>query len=229
MQYLDTSNVTTMERMFDWGGNFLTKNDTITITGLENWNTSNTENMYRTFAYMGRNAKKWRIGDISNWDTSKVTTMENMFLYSAYSSDIFDIGNIGKWDVSNVESMKTMFNQVLYYGSRFYIGNLSEWDTRKVTDMSYMFASTAYTAEDFNIGTLNVYADNITSMFSSSKEANAIINIRSNPTSYSSAFSRYTSTYNSHIVVNYSSITTNIDAIVGTNYHNNVSKGSQLD
>ena len=67
-------------------------------------------------------------------------------------------------------------------------------------------------------------------MFYGCRFAKAILNIYSNPTLYSQAFSSAATATGSSIVVNYSSSTTNIDNIINaTMTSSNVTKGSQLD
>jgi hypothetical protein len=67
-------------------------------------------------------------------------------------------------------------------------------------------------------------------MFSYCSGANVTLNIYSNPTTYNSAVSRAALNSGSSITINYSSATTNIDAIVATKSPNsNVVKGVQLD
>ncbi len=232
MKYLDTSQVESMEDMFEftcYDNSGCT--DTFEITGLENWDTSNVTTMANAFRYTGRTVKKWHMSDISSWNTSKVTTMENMFLYAACYSDDFNIGNICNWNVSNVENMGYMFSWAGYNAKRFYIGNLINWDTRKVENMSGMFNRSSNSFyQEFNIGTLNVYADNIYQFLSGASSVNVILNIHNNPTNYSYALSSAATEDGTQITVNYSSTTANIDAIIATkSYNSHVVKGSQLD
>ena len=94
-----------------------------------------------------------------------------------------------------------------------------------------MFTEAGQNATTWNsIGTLKVYADNILDMFYNSPNANAILNIYSNPTSYVNAFYDASTVSGSSIIVNYSSYTSNIDNIMATKSSNsNVVKGVQLD
>ena len=126
--------------------------------------------------------------------------------------------------------MKFMFFSTGSSTSSWFIGDLSNWDTSKVTDMSNMFSYAGRNVTTWNsIGTLKVYATNISNMFYSSGKAKATLIIYSNPTTYANAFN-YTSTEaGSGITVNYSSTTTNIDAIIATKSNNsNVVKGSLI-
>ena len=67
-------------------------------------------------------------------------------------------------------------------------------------------------------------------MFFNSPNAKASLNIYSNPSDYTSAFDNAATASGSGITVNYSSATTNTDAIIATKSSNsNVVKGVQLD
>ena len=101
--------------------------------------------------------------------------------------------------------------------------------------MYQMFYQAGYNATTWNsIGTLKVYATYIYKIFYNTKNAKATLNIYSNPSSgtsgYDGAFYNAATTAGSGITVNYSSATTNIDAIIATKSSNsNVVKGVQLD
>ena len=227
---LNTSNVTNMDSLFYNTGYPQMQLDTFIIRGLDKWNTSNVTDMSNMFKYTGRSADNWIIGDISNWDTSKVTNMHNMFERAAYQAKKFDI-NVGKWDVSNVTNMASMFDSAGYRARYWSIGDLSNWDTRKVTTMHQMFAEAGKDATTWNsIGTLKVYATDLFRFMAILQNAKATINIYSNPTEYTFAFSYVAKTPGSLVTVNYSSDTTNIDSIIATkDSDSNVVKGSLLD
>ncbi len=253
----DTSKVTSLNRMFYYAGY---NAPTFDIGDLSGWNTSQVTNMSYMFYYAGRNATTFDIGDLSGWDTSQVTNMSNMFYsagykastfelnlsgwdtskvtnmtqmfyYAGYNATTFDIGDLNDWDTSQVTSMRNMFNSAGYLSTTWNVGDLSSWDTSQVTDMYSMFSYAGYGATTWNsIGTLKVYATNMSYMFSNCKNAKATLNIYSNPTTYTSAFSSAAFVQGSGITVNYSSATTNIDAIIATKSSvSNVVKGDQLD
>jgi len=102
------------------------------LTGIENFDTSNVTNMRGMFfkSMILDNASD--LAGISGWDTSKVTDMSSMFK----QSDIGNFFDLSGWDTSNVINMSEMFSETynMKYGPRF-----SNWDTSKVTDMSSMF------------------------------------------------------------------------------------------
>ena len=84
-----------------------------------------------------------------------------------------------------------------------------------------------------NILPISVYATNIYQIFLYCSKAKVTLNIYSNPTSgtsgYEDAFYEAATANGSLITVNYSSATTNIDAIIATKSTNsNVVKGSVI-
>ncbi|UZK63964.1 DUF285 domain-containing protein [Mycoplasma mycoides subsp. capri] len=109
------------------------------IDGIENWDTSNVEDMECMF-YGATSFNQ----DISNWDTSKVKSMDGMFTEAKSFNQ-----PIGKWNTSNVINMDNMF-----YGATSFNQDISSWDVSKVKYMWGMF----YGAKNFNqpIGKWNV-------------------------------------------------------------------------
>jgi hypothetical protein len=80
-----------------------------------------------------------------------------------------------------------------------------------------------------DIGSLKIYAGDIKGIFRQS-QVTAIINIYGNPTNYDEAFLDAATISGSEIKVNYSSETTNIDAIIATKRDtSNVIKSNRLD
>ena len=254
----DTSNVTDMNHMFydagytssiwsigdlsswnvskveDMSGMFLgvgRRAETFTLGDLSNWDTRSVKNMTNMFNSAGHDATSWNIGDLSNWDTSNVTDMTRMFWASGSNATVFSL-DLSNWNTTNVISMNQMF--ALSGGlttTTWSVGNLSNWDTSKVTDMKSMFVQAGRNATTWNdIGTLKVYVDDISSMFSYSPNARATLNIYSNPSTYTDAFSNASTKSGSGITVNYSNATTNIDSIIATKSNNsNVTKGALLN
>ena len=224
----NTSNVTSMMNMFQYAGYSA---PTFNIGDLSRWDTSNVTTMEKMFANAWRNSTTWDIGDLSGWDTSNVKNMGYMFYYAGFNTTTWDIGNLSRWDTSSVTNMTYMFHNAGRNATTWDIGDLSNWDTSSVTNMSNMFSNAGYNATTWNsIGTLKVYATNIQLMFLNCSKAKATLNIYSNPTSYANAFNSSATVSGSGIIVNYSSATTNIDAIIATTIGNsNVVKGIQLD
>ena len=110
----------------------------ISITGMNNFNTSNVTNMQGMF-YEARNLTTL---DVSNWDTSKVTTMRSMFVNLRRITTL----NVSNWNTSNVTNMQFVF----YYMNNITTLDVSNWNTSKVTDMVGMFKGTN------KLATLNV-------------------------------------------------------------------------
>ncbi|EIN14959.1 Hypothetical protein, DUF285 family [Mycoplasmopsis agalactiae 14628] len=130
--------VISLESAFDrnWSG---------TIQGLDKWDTSNIENMSKTFF----GAVNFNT-DISNWKTDKVKSMD--FLFSGAKKFNKDLS---KWNTSNVTNMKKMFQE-----AEVFDGNISSWNTQNVTDMSFMFDG----AKVFNQDISSWNVDNVTTM-----------------------------------------------------------------
>ncbi len=224
----NVSNATAISQMFYKAGYSTT---TWTIGDLSGWDTKNVTSMRSVFDNAGYSASSFDIGNLNNWDTSKVKYMNSMFSHSGYSATTWNIGNLSSWNVSSVTSMESLFYYAGYNATTWSIGDLSGWDTSKVTTMIQMFAYAGYNATTWNsIGTLKVYATNLINMFRYCRNAQATLNIYSNPTSYNSALSYSATLPGSGITVNYSSNTTNIDNIIATKTSDsNVVKGVQLD
>jgi len=91
---------------------------------LEDWNTSEVENMANLFAN-----KPFFNRDISRWDTGRVTNMNRMFCGAACFN-----APIGKWNVSRVKGMGLMF-----YDATSFNQPLGEWDVSSVTIATDMF------------------------------------------------------------------------------------------
>ena len=124
---LNLENTNTLFQMFR-----MPEDNNFTISGdINNWNTSNINNMEWMFG-RAHNMNS----DISDWDVSNVDNMGKMF------SDARDFNqDLSNWDVSNVKYMDEMFRF-----SKSFNQNISNWDVSNVEDMSYMFRS----AESFN-------------------------------------------------------------------------------
>ena len=130
LTYLDTSNVTDMQAMFQWCEN-LEK-----IIGLENFNMEKVEYL----RYMFSNCHKLQTLNLENFKTSNVKNMDRMFqnCISLISIDV------SSFDTSNVENMNRMFagtkiDDVPNYMKLQRIIGLENFDTSKVTDMYGMF------------------------------------------------------------------------------------------
>lgn len=146
LQYLNTSEVTDMSKMF-YG---VLKMQSIDLRGLD---TKNVTDM----SYMFSDCVEARSLDLSTFDTSNVTDMSNMF-YACDSLATLDVSNFNTAKVTDMSSMFTYCRslksldlsafrtqnvttmETMFYG----MGNLtsldlSNFDTSSVTDMISMF------------------------------------------------------------------------------------------
>jgi len=130
----NTSNVTTMRRMFRYKSSF--------NQNIGNWNTSNVTDMSEMF----HNASSFN-QDIGNWNTSLVTDMGGMFEYaSAFNQDI------GRWNTSSLTNMLYMFSSATSFNQ-----NLNNWNTSNVTDMESAFeGASAFNGDIKNWNTSSV-------------------------------------------------------------------------
>jgi len=117
----DTSNVTTMQQLFQKCSNF--------NQDIESWKTSNVNNMSYMFQYCTNFNQ-----NIGSWDTSNVTSMDLMFLHCTNFNQ-----NIGSWDTSLVTNMKYMFQHCTNFNQ-----NIGSWDVSSVTTMYRMFVNTIF-------------------------------------------------------------------------------------
>lgn len=143
ISHWDTSNVTTMEGMFEDFYGYVDGYGSIS-----QWDTSSVTNMSRIFAWASSSSHV----DLSGWNTSSVTDMSYMFnrsnvqtdlsgfdvsnvitMAGAFNYGLTDIGDISDWDVSSVTDMRHMFNNYNHSA------NLVGWDVSNVTNMNYMF------------------------------------------------------------------------------------------
>ena len=131
---IDTSLITDMSDLFN-------KSERKDFDGIEEWDTSNVENMSYMFAYMdynvlGQYSMTEFNSNLNNWNVSKVKNMIYMFACCTYFNQ-----PLNKWDVSNVENMSGMF-----LGAKKFNQPLNNWNVSKVKDMSDMF----HNCEAFN-------------------------------------------------------------------------------
>lgn len=99
-----------------------------TLTGLENWDTSNSLSMAYTF----QNCSSLRSLNLSNWNTSNSLNMTYMF---SGCSSLTSLGDISTWDTRKVKSMSSMFGNC----SKITSLDLSGWHTDSLENTSYMF------------------------------------------------------------------------------------------
>ncbi len=134
----DTSNVTTMERTFEYS--------TFSDIDLSKWDVSKVVNMKGMF----NNAHNFN-GDISNWDTSSVLNMSEMF----QSALLFN-QPLNHFNTSNVTNMQAMFASTQSFNQP-----LNNWNTSKVTNMREMFSNTMSFNQDLSSWDFSsIYVDN---------------------------------------------------------------------
>ena len=190
-------------------------------------------------AYWFYGLKNMASGDFTNLDTSLVEDMKYMFYSTGEgannASTTFTLTGLENWNTEKVENMSFMFYRAGYNARTWSIGDLSGWSNESVSNMDHMFyfagynASTSFTSFSGTDG-FNVYATNLSYMFTYSRYMKAILNVYSNPTSWTSIFSSAATQSTASIIVNYSSATTNIDTIINSKPSNaHVEKGIQLD
>ena len=234
----NTSNVTTMERMFSCCSsltsldvsNFNTSNVTnmdwmfsdcssLTSLNLSSFNTSEVTNMRRMFD----NCLSLTSLDLSSFNTSNVTDMSLMF-NSCKSLTTLDLSS---FNTSSVTDMSLMFNNCKSLTTL----DLSSFNTSSVTNMSGMFSecSSLTNLDLSNFNTSNV--TDMSSMFDASLNLTTTINIMSaNVTAYDWMFSNAATSLNAQITVNYiADASTLVDNMIATkSSYSNVIKGIQL-
>jgi len=120
IENLNTTNVTSMRRMFEG----TSSTGSALPINLASWDVTNVTD----FSYMFRSSKI--DPDTSTWDTSSATNMSNMFAFNDTANP-----NTLNWDTSNVTDMSQMFQQAELANP-----NVSSWDVSSVSDFSFMFA-----------------------------------------------------------------------------------------
>lgn len=119
LEYLNTSNVTSMYRMF--------YNYPLETLDLSHLNTSNVTTMQEMFM----SSSSLQTLDLTGFNTSNVTTMENMFRYCNALTSV----DLSSFNTSKVTNMQNMF----FYCNSVTSLDLTSFDTENVTDMSSMF------------------------------------------------------------------------------------------
>lgn len=119
LSHFDTSKVTTMEFMF--------QNCKFTSLDLSHFDTGNVTDM----SFMFRGCSKLRSLNLSGWDTGKVTTMFGMF----YDCSLLNAVDVSHFNTQNVTSMGAMF----YGCERLPAIDVSHFSTGQVTTMQKMF------------------------------------------------------------------------------------------
>ncbi|MEI0518589.1 BspA family leucine-rich repeat surface protein [Brachyspira murdochii] len=161
--YIDTSLITDMSKLF-----YESKRKD--FDGIEDWDTSNVEDMSYMFGYMSydsfesRSKSKFNC-NLNNWNVSKVKNMSFMFYYCSYFNQ-----PLYKWDTSNVEDMSSMFEKCYSFNQ-----DLNNWNVSNVINMSGMFqGAIKFNQPLYKWNTLNVKI--MSFMFNYAKAFNQNIN-----------------------------------------------------
>ena len=158
LDFLDTSSVTSMSRMFS-------SCQSLTALDVSGFNTSSVTSM----SYMFSSCKSLPALDVSEFDTSGVTRMDYMFsglesLTSAGPGDQYEL-NLSGFNTSNVTNMRYMFGS----GTSLTALDLSHFDTSSVTNMGEMFAfcwslTSAGPGEQYDLNLSGFNTSNVTNM-----------------------------------------------------------------
>lgn len=151
----DTSKVVTMSYMFDGCTNL----ENLDVT---NFNTSKVTNMYWMFS----NLKKVTSLDLSNFNTKMVTNMFGLFRYCSSLKEL-DVSNF------NTSMVKTMTGMFLGCKSLIKL-DLSNFDTSNVTDMSSIFQECT-NLKELDLSSFNT--SNVTNMRSMFQNCGSLTNI----------------------------------------------------
>ncbi len=120
LNYLNTSQVTSMRGMFAWC-------DNLQSVDVSNFNTANVTDMIAMFA----SCEQLSSLNLSHFSTSNVTQMSNMFVGCHQLTSL----DVSSFNTAKVTNMYAMFGDCPKLTSL----NLSHFNTEKVTDMSLMF------------------------------------------------------------------------------------------
>ena len=162
LDYLNTSEVTTMEGMF-------AESSALTSLDLSSFNTSKVTNMQNMF----QECILLTSVNLSSFNTENVTSMNCMFHNCTHLSDV----DLSSFNTENVTSMQQMFTScplksldlsnfntskvtnmqfMFYWCTKLTSINLSSFNTENVTEMNYMFGGckslTSIDLSNFNTG-----------------------------------------------------------------------------
>ncbi len=196
---------------------------------VDNWKFRDLVEARELFYYLGSSADKVTF-NFSNWELPNATSMALMFYgIGGYSEDVSF--NISGLDTSKLDYGASMFKNIGRSSKNVAISGLDKIDFSKTTDM-YNFFECSFSATDniVDIGTIDVYANDISYAFHSSKSVKVTLNLHTKPSSYMFAFSEAATNEGSEIIVNYTADVTNIDDIINTKSANsNVIKGHLIE
>lgn len=159
-EYLDTSQVKTMNEMFMDFGIFTPNGQTLKVPNVSNWDTSKVTDMSNMFKEFGGatsilNAHEYTVAgvpDVSKWDTGNVTTMSDMFRsYGSCDSSFNAVPDVSNFNTSKVTKMLDVFYD---YAEKSNVINVvpdvSKWDVSRVTDIRSIFRDYAEKSVQLN-------------------------------------------------------------------------------
>ncbi|MBR5697008.1 MAG: BspA family leucine-rich repeat surface protein [Prevotella sp.] len=120
LEYLNTSQVTNMESMFDMCA-------TLNSLDVSGFNTASVTKMRNMFS----NCAELTSLNVKDWDTGNVTDMYGMFSGCTHLASL----NVSNWNTGKVANMQNMFANCSALASL----DVSEWNTASVTNMLSMF------------------------------------------------------------------------------------------
>ena len=201
------------------------------IIKIKDWETPKLTSTDSMFTQVAQGAKELSEIIIDNIDLSKVTTTRFMFASngeSNYGTTKIKLLNINTPSLTDAENM---FTYTGAHSSQFIIEGLNNIDFSHVTNFHDLFYHSGQNENNItDLGTINIYADNISSMFYEFKSIKVTLNIYKKPTNYSYALYNAATNHDASITVNYASEVDNIDDIIATKSDNsNIIKGQVLD
>ncbi|MGI5990540.1 MAG: InlB B-repeat-containing protein [Lachnospiraceae bacterium] len=113
----------------DGAGIFTNCQSLTTITGLENWDTSNFTSI--SSAFMDCKSLT-SVAGLSNWNVSNVRNMRSTF---SCASALTDLSALSSWNTTSLTDMGCTFERTSVQNLDF----LRSWDTSNVTDMQSLF------------------------------------------------------------------------------------------
>ena len=136
----DTSNVTTMERMFEYLQ--------IKEIDVSNFDTSNVTSLSYTFSNIQQeNYDDVNIIGLDKWNTKKCTNLAGLFFQARITEN--SIKGVEGWDTSNVTSLSWTFARTYTFNGLRDL-DLSNWNTEKVTSMYGLFESADFKSLNLN-------------------------------------------------------------------------------
>lgn len=132
LAFADVSNCTVFTSLFA-GDRSL-----VDISAVENWDTSNVEEITELTPYSLINSLK----PLAKWNTSKVTNLDRAFAEFVGTT----LEGLENWDVSNVTNMRQIFYHNENLTDALAIAN---WDVSKVQRMDYAFTVNKLTSTSF--------------------------------------------------------------------------------